>query len=174
MGWARRDGPWATIPFDPHRAAMRVRCGGRLRVGEDVIHKRHQGANPCYGYLEHMFVSLRRGADGIAAASGAERRGQSTAERCLDSARTCRNLSPAGHIEFTERAPHERSALLGRPPVFGSRQMAPPGGFTRQRVYLRPNTPAGSVPGSARPASRACADIPPRAERAASVRGHRR
>ena len=70
VGGAWRDGPGSTLAFDPHRAAMRMRRRGCLRVAEDVVHQRHQGADRPYGYLEHMFVSLRRAADGIAVVMG--------------------------------------------------------------------------------------------------------
>lgn len=64
MGGARRDRAGPPPGLDPHLPAVRVRHGRRLRVAEDVVHQRHECAEPLDRTLEHMFVRVARGPDG--------------------------------------------------------------------------------------------------------------
>jgi len=66
----RRHGAGAPAPFDPDRPAVGVRCGRGLGIAEDVVDQRHQGAESLGGSLEHMFVKVRRGADGTGGLQG--------------------------------------------------------------------------------------------------------
>jgi hypothetical protein len=94
-----------------------VRCGRGLGIAEDVVDQRHQGAESLGGSLEHMFVKVRRGADGTGGLQGIL---QSGLEASRDGARSVSGAQgEPGRGGFRRRVRTRRPAWCGcarRPP----------------------------------------------------------